>query len=218
MTAPTDYLFPEGSKYFFSNTFASAKTVSAASNADPAVLTSAGHGFVDGDELLFLSGWSDASNRVYKADQLSTDTLSPLGLDTSDTGFYAPGGGAGTLQKVSSWLELDKILGVSTSGGDIRYTDINPVNMRNGMKVPTGFNASSIEFTLGYNPSGANVPAMLKVSRGLKTVAFKITIAGGGSIYGYGYLAVSEVPAISANSPLTIKAAMTLLNTPISYA
>lgn len=213
-----DYLFPEGSKFFFSDTIGSAKTVTAASNADPTVLTAASHGFIDDDELLFLSGWSDASNRVYRANQLSTDTLTPLGLDTADTSFYTPGSGIGTLAKVSSWLELDKILGISPSGGDIRYTDINPINQRNGIKVPTGFNGAAIEFTLGYNLAGANVPAMLRVSRKLKNVALKITISGGGAIYGYGYLSVSEVPQFSANSPLTVKASMTLLNTPIGYA
>ena len=50
------YNSPEGSKFYFSTTFAAAKTVTAASNANPAVLTSVAHGYSDGDEFLFTSG------------------------------------------------------------------------------------------------------------------------------------------------------------------
>ena len=46
------YYFPEGSKFYFSKTFAAAKTISAITNANPAVATSTSHGYVNGDEIL----------------------------------------------------------------------------------------------------------------------------------------------------------------------
>jgi len=58
------YFLPEGSKIFISTGFASAKTVTGITNADPAVATSVAHGYVDNDELLLTSGWEDADSSV----------------------------------------------------------------------------------------------------------------------------------------------------------
>jgi hypothetical protein len=41
------YYFPEGSKFYFSSTFGAAKTATAVSNANPAVVTSTAHALVD---------------------------------------------------------------------------------------------------------------------------------------------------------------------------
>ena len=79
------YYFAEGSKFYFSQTFAAAKTVTAISNASPAVATSVAHGYVDGDELLFTSGWELANNSIFRADQLTADTFGITGLNSSNT-------------------------------------------------------------------------------------------------------------------------------------
>lgn len=193
------YYFPEGSKVYFTNTFAAAKTVSAATNADPAVLTATAHGYADNDELLFTSGWEDATDMVFKADQLSTDTLSLLGLDTTNTSFYPAGSGTGTLKKLSNWVEVPQVLGVSTSGGDARFTTIDLLAKRNSINVPTGFNATSMTLTLAHDPANANYQDMLAISRGLSNVAFKLVLSGGAVMYGYGYLSVSEAPQLNRN-------------------
>jgi hypothetical protein len=59
------YAFPEGATFNFANTFASAKTITAITNANPAVATSAAHGYTTGDEILLTSGWEDATDTVY---------------------------------------------------------------------------------------------------------------------------------------------------------
>lgn len=213
------YSFPEGAKFFFSQTFGSAKTVSGITNANPAVCTSTAHGFVDGDEVLLVSGWEDATDTVYKVDQLTADTFALLGLDTTDTNWFAPGGGANsTAYKVSTWIEIPQVLSISTSGGDPRFTTINPLAKRNAINVPTGFNASSITLTLGHDPSNANYQQMLNISRRLAKVAFKMVLSGGASAYGYGYMAVSEMPTLNVNQANQVTAALTMLGRTISYA
>ncbi len=212
------YSFPEGAKFYFSQTFGSAKTISAITNANPAVCTSTAHGFVDGDEVLLVSGWEDATDTVYKVDQLTADTFALLGLDTSDTNWFAPGGGANsTAYRVSTWIEIPQVLSISTSGGDPRFTTINPLAKRNAINVPTGFNASTITLTLGHDPSNANYLTMLNISRRLAKVAFKMVLSGGTSAYGYGYMAVSEVPSLNVNQANQVTAALTMLGRTISY-
>jgi hypothetical protein len=212
------YYFPEGSRFYFSDTFGSPLTVSAVTNANPAVATSTAHGLVDGDEVVFLSGWEDATDTVYQVNQTATDTFEFLGLNTLDTNFFVPGGGVGSVELVSNWTEIPQVLTIATAGGDARFTTISPIARRNSINVPTGFNATSITLTLGHDPSNANYLEMLDISRTLSKVAFKMVLSGGATTYGYGYMSVSEAPALNVNQANQVSAALTLLGRSISYA
>lgn len=212
------YYFPEGSKFYFSETFASPKTITALTNASPAVATSTAHGYTDGDEVVLTSGWEDATDTVFKVDQLTADTFSLLGLNSVDTNFYAAGTGTGTASKISGWTEIPQVLTIATSGGDARFTTISPIARRNAINIPTGFNPTSITLTLGHDPSNANYETMLDISRTLSKVAFKMVLSGGAVTYGYGYMSVSEAPSLNVNQANTVTAALTMLGRSISYA
>src|SRR5574337_659113 len=129
--------FPEGSSQQFSQTFASAKTITAITNANPAVATSVAHGYTTGDEILITSGWEDITDSVVKITVLTADTFSLTGVDTSNTGFYPAGTGAGTAQKISGWTAIPQVLTISGSGGDARFTDVQLLARRNSLKIPT---------------------------------------------------------------------------------
>lgn len=213
------YSFPEGSKFYFSQTFAPAKTLATMTNAAPTVATSVAHGFSDGDEIVLTSGWEDATDTVFKVDQLTADTFSILDLDTTDTSFYAIGGGANsTAKKISGWTEIPQVLTIATSGGDARFTTISPLARRNAINVPTGFNPTSITLTLGHDAANANYQTMLAISRKLSKVAFKMVLSGGATTYGYGYMSVSEAPSLNVNQANQVTAALTMLGRSISYA
>lgn len=214
------YFFPEGSKFFFSplSGFGASKNVTVISNANPAVATSVAHGYVDNDELLFTSGWEDATDTVFRADQLTADTLSLLGLDSSNTSFYPAAGGTGALQKVGAWTEIPQILGVSTQGGDARFTTVSPLAKRNDINVPTGFNAMSIQLTLGHDPSLAAYQTLVGIAKTLSKVAFKMVLAGGGTGYGYGYVNVSELPQLNRNQANQVQASFSLLGRYMGYS
>jgi hypothetical protein len=213
------YQFPEGSRFQFSTTFETAKTISAMTNANPTVCTSTAHGYADNDELLLTSGWEDATDTVWRADQLTADTFSLVGLDTTNTSFYAAGGGANSsAQRITGWTDIPQVLSIATSGGDARFTTISPLARRNAINVPTGFNPTTITLTLGHDPALAAYATMLNISRALSKVAFKMVISGGGTTYGFGYMSVSEAPSLNVNQANTVQAAITLLGRSISYA
>lgn len=212
------YSFPEGSSFQFSTTFAGAKTVTAITNASPAVASSTGHGYVDGDIILMQSGWEDLTDTLVKADQLTADTFSLLGVNATDTNFYPAGAGAGTAQLVSNWKAIPQVLTIATSGGDPRFTTIQPLAKRNAINVPTGFNAASITLTLGYDPTNATYQEMLDISRTLSKVAFRMVLSGGIQTLGYGYMSVSEVPSLNSNQANQVTASFSLLGRPMSYA
>ena len=58
------WLVPEGSRFLISTTFAAATNVTAITNAANAV-ASATNTFAPGDELLFTSGWEDATDSIW---------------------------------------------------------------------------------------------------------------------------------------------------------
>lgn len=214
------YNFPEGAKFYYSKTFASAKTVEAATNANPTVVTSTAHGYTDSDLLLVTdAGWEDATDTVWKADQQSTDTLLLLGLDTSNTNFYAAGGMVGaSMQKISTWVEIPQVLTIQTSGGDPRFTPVSPLGRRNSFNIPTGFNPISTTLTIGHDPANSTYQAMLGISRALEKVAFRLVLNGGAQMLGYGYMATSEVPSLNVNQVNSVTVAFAMQGRQISYA
>lgn len=212
------FYFPEGTRLYFSTTLGTAKSITALTNANPAVATSAAHGFVDGDELLVNSGWGDIDEMVFKADQLTTDSFGLVDLDTTDTGFYPPASGTGTAKKISTWVEVPQLLTLSTDGGDTRFTDVGLLSRRQDIRIPTGFNPSSMNMTLAWDPNQANFKAMLAISRTIRQAAIKIAVGGGAVIYGYGYLSVREAPAFNRNQVLEVSGGLTMNNRPMSYA
>jgi Phage tail tube protein, TTP len=213
------YSFPEGSTFYFSPvaSFGAPKTVTGISTASPAVATSVAHGYSDGNIVLLTSGWEDATDTLYEVDQLSADTFSLLGLDSTNTSWYDPTASAGTAKLVSTWTSIPQVLTISTAGGDPRFTTFTPLARRTAINVPTGFNATSITLTLGYDQANANYQAMLAVSRALTQVGFKMALSGGVTTYGFGYMAVSEVPALNVNQPNQVTAVFTLLGKAMSY-
>jgi hypothetical protein len=209
--------FPEGSSQQFTQTFAAARNVTAITNANPAVATSVAHGYTTGDEILLTSGFEDATDSVYLITVLTVDTFAIRGLDTSNTGFFPVGSGAGTAQKLSAFVAIPQVLTISGSGGDARFTDVQLLSKRNAIRVPTGFNATSITLSLAHDPSLPAYITMLGISRNLSKVAFKQVISGGAVTYGFGFLSVSEMPQLNVNSVNTVQAAMTVLGRSISY-
>ena len=212
------YFFPEGSSQQFSQTFASAKTITALTNANPAVATSTAHGYATNDEILLTSGWEDATDSVYKVTVIDANSFSIQGLDTSNTSFFPAGTGTGSAQKLSGWTAIPQVLTISSSGGDARFADVAPLSRRNALKIPTGFNATSVTLSLAHDASNANYQTMLDISRTLTKVAFKQVISGGATTYGYGYMNVSEMPKLNNNQVNTVDAAITVLGRSISYS
>lgn len=211
------YYFPEGSKAYYSNTMAAAKTVTAITNANPAVATATTHGYSTLDPILFTSGWEDATDSVFEVTSLTADTFSVMGLDSSDTNWFPAGTGTGNAKKVSGWTEIPQLLTLTSNGGGPKYGTISPLGKRNDIKRAIGFEATSIDLTMGYDPANATYLAMLGISRVASKVAIKIVVPGGGRIYGYGAMTTSEIPRMTKGQVIEVSAAISFDGRTIGY-
>ena len=206
-----------GVAYYISQTFASAKTLTIVSNANPALATSVGHGYSDNDEVLYEGGWERANNGVFKVDQQSADTFLIKGLNSSSITLYTAGGGLGTTKKISSWIEIPQILGVTPEGGDPRYIDVNPVKLLQGFKLNAGFNPASISWEIGFDSALTDWDTLLDISRNQTAVAYK-RVKGTKATYGYGFFSLSEQPQDASGAVVTVRATFSAQGPLISYA
>lgn len=214
------YKFPDGASFQFSTTFATAVTVSAFTNANPGVATTGtAHGYTTGDELLLVSPWEDATDSVFRANNLTATTLNLSGLDTTNLTFFPAGAAVGsTLQKISAWQTIPQVLTISTSGGDARRATISPLARRTPINVPLGLNPVDIELTIGHDASNATYQQMLAITRALTKIAFKMVLADGSSTYGYGNMVVGSFPQLQSGQANQVTVGINLLGRDIAYS
>lgn len=213
------FKFPDGATFQFSTTFAAAKTATVFTNANPGVATSVAHGFATNDELLLVSGWEDVTDSVFRATQITADTLSLQGMDTSNTTFFPAGGGVGsTLQKVSSWQTIPQVLTIASSGGDARRATISPLARRTPINVVLGLNPVDITLTIGHDASNPVYQSMLTISRAQTKVAFKMVLTDGSATYGYGNMVVGSMPNMQNGRENQATVGISLLGRDVPYA
>jgi hypothetical protein len=212
------YRTSAGVAFYVSQTFAATKTVTAVTNANPAEATSTAHGYANGNELLFVSGWERASNTVFRAADVSTNALDLSGLNSTNTNLYASGAGTGTLSLISNWIEIPQVLGISTSGGDAKNITVNPLKLVQGILLPNGFNPATITLSIGSDESLANWSTLLDISRSNTLVAFKAVKGSGAASYGYGYFQMAEVDQQGSEQVDTVDAQFLSQGRIIKYA
>ena len=209
--------FPEGGSQQYSSTFAGAKTITAITNANPAVCTAAAHGYATGDEILLQSGWEDLNDMVAKVTVIDANSFSLHDVDTSNTAFYPAGSGAGTAQKISAWTAMPQVMTISPSGGDAKFTEVQLLARRNSIRIPTGFNGTVVTLGLAHDPANATWKTMLGLSRTLTKVAFKQVLSGPSYTYGYGYMACSDTPKQQTGQVNQVDVVLSMTGRVMSY-
>lgn len=197
-----------GAQFFISSGLDAAKASSGISNAAPPVVTANAHGYANGDEILLLNGWDDFNESVVRASAVAANTFAVAGYDSSSTDFYPAASSAGSAQKISGWTSLGQVLGITPSGGEASFEEVKPFDRRTAVKLFTGFSASSLELTLGWDRSRADQTALQTASRTGAKRAIKFLLPGG--IYGYAYGVVSASPLPQFESVLKQKVVFTM--------
>jgi len=200
------YTVPDGSQLFISTALAAAIPLTAVTNTDPAVASAAAHGLLDGKEFIFFSGWGDANNRVFRAANKTVDAFDIEGLDATNPKRFAAGGGVGSAVPIATWQEIQQVLNPTSSGGEPKYADVDPLASMNAFQIPAGFSATSITIPIGDDPSLPGYKALKKVSDERSLVVLKVQKPAGGVNYFYGYAALNETPSMTKGQVDTVTA------------
>jgi hypothetical protein len=212
------YTLPDGSKLFLGTSFATAVTVTALSNADPAVATATAHGLADGTPGILTSGWEDADARVFRVDDAATNTFELEGFDSSDTTLFTPGGGVGSFRPITGWQEIQQVLNPSTSGGEQQFATVEPLAKKNAIQIPTSFSPMTLTVPIGDDPSLPGYLALKLASDKRELRPLRIQKPNGATNYFYGYVSLNEVPSLTKGQVDTVTATFALQALPTRYS
>ena len=146
--------FPNKTIFSISTSYQAAKTITAISNASPAIATAAANGYSDGDIILLGSGWPSLNDAPSRVDNPSTGSFTLEGYDTSNVSRFPAGAGVpATAKKVLTWSALSQVLEPSTEGGEQNYYEW--VYLDDGLqrRRPTFKNARTMRIPMDYDKS-----------------------------------------------------------------
>lgn len=209
---------PNGALVAMANGYATAKTVSAITNASPAVASSVAHGLVDGDIVEVTTGWSRLTDKVVKVDQLTVDTFSLMGIDTSLTSIYPSGGSAGSVRKVTGFTQLAQILDSSSSGGEQQFLEYQLLEGDAQKRIPTFKSAAGLTFSVADDPDLPGYILASAANDDRLPRAVRITLPSGATIFYNAYISLNKTPSLTVNQIMAVEVTLSLLAEPVRYA
>lgn len=203
---------------FALGTLGSALAVSGLTNAAPAVATSTAHGLADGDIVLLTSGWTRINERAWKVDELSANTFSLLGTDTTDTVVYPTGTGTGTVKEVTAWTSVSQVTNVTSSGGDMQFAQYSFLEEDIGRQIPTQANPITYTLTVADDPSQVGYAALKAAATSRALTVLRCTLPSGSVLLYVGYVSFQETPTMTKNSIMEVTATFSVNGLPVRYA
>ena len=195
---------PNGIVLAVASAYAAPLTVTAATNASETVLTVT-NTLVAGDYVVFVSGWTNANNRVFRVKTPTGTTVVLEGLDTTLTSQFPASSGTGTIAKISTWTQVSQIIGCTSSGGDPQYQTYSFLESNSDYQIPTTTSAQSLSIEIAYDPALAGYQAVKTVSSTRATTALRATLPQGGFILYNGIFAMDETPSMTKGNLMSVK-------------
>jgi hypothetical protein len=197
---------------------AAAKTITAITAADPGVVTSVAHGYVDGDiVLLEVEGMVELNNRLFivanKADdtfELKDQNTGEVGIDTSTFDAFS----SGTAKKVTLGTTISGVQEFSASGGDPKFVDTTTVQDKTDKQIIVGANAINYSMTMQWDPGNAGQQAMIDAFVAGEQKGFRITWPNGRYVMFYGSVGYSGMPGGANQGVTTSPAAVSVAGNP----
>ena len=175
---------PTGSTFFIASAFAASKTTTAVTNASEAVVTSAGHGYSNGDIVEMTSGWGRLNRRDFRIKSVATDTFVLEGADTSSTTFYPAGTGVGSVRKISTFTQITSVMNPQSTGGDPKNVVYKFIESDVEYSINDGFTATSYTLELDADAIGSAGYTALKTLTDVQTdTSLKVVTRSGSLIF-----------------------------------
>lgn len=209
---------PNGSLIHIASGEGSAITVTAISNAAPAVCTAVGHGLATGDYVIFSSGWSRLSDKVFRVINLTADTFSLEGTDTTDVNIYSAGGGIGSVKEVTGWTQLSQVLDTQSQGGEQQFWTGQLLEGDREIRIPTNKTAGGLNVQVADDPTLAGYILASKANDDRLPRAVRVSNPSGAKTLYYAYIGIDKTPSMTVNQVQAIQATFSFLNEPVRYS
>lgn len=209
---------PNGALVAIASGYNSAKTMSAVTNAHPAVATlEAGHGITTGDFIEVVSGWSRLTDKVVEAGTVAVNDVPLLGVDSTMTSIYSAGGGAGSVRKITGWTQLSQILQSTSSGGEQNFLEYQFLESDAQKRIPTFKTAAGLTFSIADDPSQPGYILAATANDDRLPRAVRITLPNGAVIVYNAFISLNKTPSLTVNEIMACQVTLSLLNEPVRY-
>lgn len=209
---------PNGVIFSLGTTLDAPKTVSAISNANPAVASATAHGYANGDIILLKTGWQKLNERLFRVANQASGSFEIEGQDTTDTNMFPPGTSAGAAHKVSVWTQIQQVLECTTSGGEMQFTSYSFLENDYETQIPTQHSPQTLTLQIADDPSLSSYAALKKAAGTRQPVPLRAKLPSGSYIFYYGYLSFNETPSMTKNQVMACQATFSLASIPVRYA
>lgn len=208
---------PNGAIVEIASGLASAVTITALSNATPAVAT-ATNTYVDGDYIVVTSGWSALTDRVVRVDTPTGSAFNMEGIDTSDTSRFSAGAGTGSSKKITGWTQLQQILSSSSNGGEQQFLDYQFLEADAAKRIPTFKSPSGLTFTVADDPTLAGYILAKTANDDRLPRAVRVTLPNGAKLLYNAYISLAPSPSLAVNEVMAVEVTLSNLGEVVRYA
>jgi hypothetical protein len=193
------FRLPNGSTFDFAEEYGDDVTITAISNANPAVVSATAHGFVEGDIVVITSGWVKLTGRSFKVGTITTDTFVLTGVNTLSTQGYPAGVSAGTAKKVEKWVNIPQITEVASSGGEQQFYQFGFLEEDEDRQIPTTKSPSTLTLTVADDPSQPYVPVVEAADELKEERVQRLNLVNGDIILYNSIASITNTPSLTRN-------------------
>ena len=207
---------PNGATFSVANAYGSPVTITALTNASPAVAT-ATNTFAAGDFVEITSGWSKLTNKVVRLSAAAAGNFTLEGIDTTDTTLYPAGSGIGTARKITGYTQVAQVLTTGTSGGEQQFTTYQFVEADAQTQIPSFKTPQTMTLSIADDATQPGFIQLGKANDDRQRRAFKATLPGGSIISYNGYVSLNRTPSMTVNEIMACQATFSMLCEPVRY-
>ena len=175
---------PTGTTFYIASAFGASKNTTIVTNASEAVVTSAAHGYSNGDIIEITSGWGRLNLRAFRIKSVTTDTFVLEGADTTNTTFFPASTGTGSVRKITAFTQITTVMSPSSSGGEPKSVSYKYVESEIEYNINDGFTATSYTIDMDADSIGTAGYTALKSLTDVQTdTCLKIVLRSGSLIF-----------------------------------
>ncbi len=192
-----------------------AKTITAITKANPAVVTSAAHGLSDGDiVLLKIKGMRELNWRLARVDDSTTDSFELEGIDSTDFGTFV----SGTAEEVTFGAEAATFQDFSPSGGEAAGIQVNTIHDDQDFEIPGNRTPLIMQSNSLWVPDDPALVAMKGFDMTKTPGCALLEFATGARVLMAAYMSANLAPGGAAGAPVTTSVSLRVRGQLTMYA
>lgn len=220
MATKLSYNIPNGSTLQIAQTMGASVAVTGITNAEEAVasISSEDSSIATGDYVQLFTSWVNMSGLVCRVKSAAAGNVTLELVDTSDTEMYPEGGGAGTMVKIQSWIDLPLTPTIANSGNEQQTTTFQAIQHERAVNINTYKSAATQTFTMAHDASLPVREVLKQLDRTQDVTAFKFYNKRARETRVYGcQVSFNEIPASEVNNVETNSLVLSLVSEMVIY-